>query len=109
MVDKRPSVVASGLLARPGAAPARTTPPEDLPKPDAALAVNRDRGGIKAATIGTTLYLLPKEHKRVRQLALDLDVPSVHELLLMGLDHLLTERGERGIERYSQPRPKKGG
>ncbi len=65
-------------------------------------------GGIKNATVGTTLYLLPREHKRVRRLALDMDVPSVHELLLMGLDRLLAERGDPPIERYSPPRPKKG-
>ena len=65
-------------------------------------------GGIKSATVGTTVYLLPREHKRVRRLALDMDVPSVHELLLIGLDRLLAERGEPPIERYSPPRPKKG-
>ncbi len=116
MTKKRPSVVASGLLARPGAAPARSTPVEDLPRPPlaaepppaAAAAKERVAGGIKAATIGTTVYLLPAEHKRVRRLALDLDVPSVHELLLLGLDRLLAERGQAPIERYSPPRPKKG-
>ena len=118
MAGKRPSVVASGLLARPGAAPARTTPVEDLPRPVPSPAPmpgpeppagQRREGGIKNATVGTTVYLLPREHKRVRRLALDLDVPSVHELLLMGLDRLLAERGEPPIERYSPPRPKKGG
>ena len=117
MASKRPSVVASGLLARPGAAPARTTPVEDLPRPASppittsmseAPAEQGREGGIKSATIGTTVYLLPREHKRVRRLALDMDVPSVHELLLMGLDRLLAERGEPPIERYSPPRPKKG-
>lgn len=112
MASKRPSVVASGLLARPGAAPARTTPVEDLPRPPSPTATppaGQGRGGgIKGATVGTTMYLLPKEHKRVRRLALDMDVPSVHELLLMGLDRLLAERGEPPIERYSPPRPKKG-
>jgi hypothetical protein len=107
------------LLARPGGAPARSTPLEDLPRPVPEPAVvaslptisdpsARQAGGIKSATVGTTLYLLPREHKRVRRLALDLDVPSVHELLLLGLDRLLAERGEPPIERYSQPRPKKG-
>jgi hypothetical protein len=63
------------------------------------LAVPHERpGGIKAATIGTTVYLLPREHKRVRRLVLDMDVPSVHELLLLGLDRFLTERGEPPIE-----------
>ncbi len=111
---RRPSAVAFGLLARPGAAPVRSTPVEDLPRagpgpeappiPEAA----RIAGGIKAATIGTTVYLLPGEHKRVRRLALDLDVPSVHELLLLGLDRLLAEQGQGTIERYSPPRPKEG-
>ncbi len=118
MASKRSSVVASGLLARPGAAPARTTPVEDLPRsappsptttPAPELPAGQGRGGgIKSATIGTTVYLLPKEHKRVRRLALEMDVPSVHELLLMGLDRLLAEQGEPPIERYSPPRPKKG-
>jgi hypothetical protein len=110
--------VASGLLARPGAAPARSTPVEDLPRPvpapspaspgrAAGRPQERAGGGIKAATVGTTVYLLPREHKRVRRLALDLDVPSVHELLLTGLDRLLAERGEPPVERYSPPRPRK--
>lgn len=123
---KRPSTVAINLLSRPGAAPARSVPVEDFPRPAAAgkpevppalpvtapdtpaASAARTTGGIKAATVGTTVYLLPAEHKRVRRLALDLDVPSVHELLLLGLDRLLAERGEPALARYSQPRPKKG-
>jgi hypothetical protein len=136
MATKRASVVASGLLARPGGAPVRSTPLEDLPRPapaqipsepvqmppvpvqpaaraeaplpEEAGAKENAAKGIKHATIGTTVYLLPAEHKRVRRLALDLDVPSVHELLLMGLDRLLAEKGESPVVRYSQPRPKKG-
>ncbi len=127
---KRSSTVAVNLLARPGRAPARSVPIEEFPRPvpeprvriePASAAPNalrtpvsideggdRKTGGIKAATVGTTMYLLPTEHKRVRRLALDLDIPSVHELLLLGLDRLLAERGEPPIVRYSQPRPKKG-
>lgn len=118
----RPSVVAANLLARPGAAPARGVPVEDFPRQIAngqpgpleiaaaprPVAAERVPGGIKAATIGTTVYLLPTEHKRVRRLALDLDIASVHELLLLGLDRLLDERGEPPLARYSLPRPKKG-
>lgn len=121
----RPPVVAGNLLARPGAAPTRSVPVEDFPRPQpadpaSALPVSappgpataaraeRAPGGIKAATIGTTVYLLPSEHKRVRRLALDLDVASVHELLLLGLDRLLAEQGEPPLVRYSLPRPKKG-
>jgi hypothetical protein len=120
----RPSVVAVNLLARPGAAPARSMPIEDFPRsipaevasappvapqpaPKAMSRAEHGAGGIKAATIGTTVYLLPTEHKRVRRLALDLDTASVHELLLLGLDRLLSDRGEAPLVRYSPPRPKK--
>lgn len=109
-------MVAVNLLARPGAAPARSVSVEDFPRstPSGVASVppivptERGTGGIKAATIGTTVYLLPTEHKRVRRLALDLDTASVHELLLLGLDRLLAERGEPPLARYSPPRPKKG-
>ena len=62
MERKRASVVASGLLAKPGAAPARATPVEDLPRPapDAVTTPPASTqpsapgvaGGIKAATVG---------------------------------------------------------
>jgi hypothetical protein len=118
---KRAPTVAANLLARPGGAPVRSTPVEDLPRPGQEVPETspvptreepasglREKGGIKQSTVGTTVYLLPKEHKRVRRLALDVDAPSVHELLLLGLDRLLAERGQPPIERYSPPRPKKG-
>jgi len=115
---RRSSTVAMNLLARPGGAPVRSVPVEEFPRPVSAgrpeappapaASATKLPGGIKAATVGTTVYLLPAEHKRVRRLALDLDVPSVHELLLLGLDRLLAERGEPALVRYSQPRPKKG-
>src|SRR3954451_2494876 len=108
MEKKPPSVIASGLLARAGGAPARSTPIEDIPRPAVAAAEERT-GGIKQATIGTTVYLLPEEHKRLKRLALDLDLPTVHELLLTGIDRLLHERGEPPLVRYSQPRSRKGG
>lgn len=120
MAGKRQPAVAAGLLARPGGAPARTTALEDLPRLTAqqvgdeveagkgAPAATPAPSGIKGATIGLTVYLLPREHKRVRRLAIDMDVPSVHELLLLGLDRLLAERGEQPIQRYSPPRPIKG-
>lgn len=104
--------MALGILAKPGAAPARSTPVEDLPRPAAPPIVHTPRargdGGIKQVTQGTTVYLLPAEAKRVKRLALDLDVPSVHELILLGLDRLLADRGEPPVERYSPPRPRKG-
>jgi hypothetical protein len=107
MERKPPSVLASGLLAKAGEAPARSTPIEDLPR-SAVAAVEERTGGIKQATIGTTVYLLPEEHKRLKRLALDLDLPTVHELLLTGIDRLLRERGEPPLVRYSPPRARKG-
>jgi hypothetical protein len=104
--------VALNLLARPGNAPVRSTPVEDYPRaayaPVDMPTTEAGKVGIKAATIGTTVYLLPSEHKRVKQLALDLDVASVHELLMLGLDKLLAEQGRAPITRYAQPRFKKG-
>lgn len=113
---QRPPAVAD-LLARPGGAPVRGVAIEDFPRagpaapadPEPAAMPDRAEGGIKAATIGTTLYLLPDEHTRVRQLALDMGVPTVNELLLLGLDALLDKRGRLPIERYSAPRPAKAG
>jgi hypothetical protein len=37
-----------------------------------------------------------------------MDVPSVHELLMMGLDRLLAERGEPPIERYTRRGQRRG-
>ncbi len=65
-----------------------------------------EKTGIKAATRSTTLYLLPDELRRLRRLAVDLDV-SLHDLVLRGLDKVLAEHGERPLARYvgGQPRP----
>lgn len=57
------------------------------------------RPGIKGATLGTTVYLLPQESRRLRHLALELDI-SLHELLLRGADRLLAENGQKPVERY---------
>lgn len=115
---KRAPALAPGVLAKPGAAPSRSTPVEDLPRPapvqaaPAAPERAAAAGGIKNATVGTTVYLLPAEHKRVKRLALDLDVPSVHELMLLGLDRIFAEQGQPPLRRYmnptAAPRRKKG-
>jgi DNA (cytosine-5)-methyltransferase 1 len=62
-------------------------------------AVAAVRPGIKGATRSTTLYLLPHELRRLRRLAVDLDV-SLHDLALRGLDRVLAEHGQRPLERY---------
>ena len=57
--------------------------------------------GIKAATRGTTLYLLPEESVRLRHLALD-SGRSLHDLILDGVDMLLERRKQPKIKRYSE-------
>src|SRR3712207_1208523 len=88
------------VFARPGAAPARGTPIEDLPRPAPAALASPRKGsvGIKANTVGTTLYLLPRKSKRLKRLALDLDL-GVHELLQQGIDKILEEHGQATVER----------
>ena len=73
-------------------------PVEDLPRATASSAP-AEAGGLKATTVGTTLYLLPQESKRLKRLALDLDL-SLHELTLTGLDRVLAEHGQPPIRRY---------
>lgn len=107
MATSRKPSLAHGLLARPGGAPARSAAIEDLPRPSPPTAArDGDGGGLKASTVGTTLYLLPQESKRVRRLALDLDV-SLHELMLTGLDRVLAEHGQPPVRRYLPARPAK--
>ena len=104
---RKPSL-APGLLAKPGAAPTRSAAIEDLPRPPAQVVapVADGGGGLKANTVGTTLYLLPSESKRLRRLAIDLDL-SFHELMLNGLDRMLAEHGEPPVKRYVPVTPRK--
>lgn len=107
MAVKRRPAVAVGLLARPGGAPERGTPVEALPTNTATTGAIASAGGLKAATVGTTLYLLPEESRRLRHLAVDLG-SSVHDLLLQGLDHILAEHGQPPLKRYQPANGKKG-
>ena len=101
MVKSRPTI--ADPFATPGSAAVRGTPVEDLPRPTPPPAVVGDgrpgRSGIKAATTGTTLYLLPPEAKRLKRLALDMDL-TLHELVLQGVDKLLAEHGQPPLTRY---------
>ena len=104
----RASALASNLLAKPGGAPPRSAAIEDLPRraEPPAESDGPSSGGIKGRTVGTTLYLLPTESRRLKRLALDLDI-SVHELVLRGLDRMLAEQGQAPVVRYSSPKPRK--
>lgn len=55
--------------------------------------------GLKASTVGTTVYLIPDESWRVKQLAVRLRT-SVHQIILSGLDRILAEHGQPPIRRY---------
>ena len=72
----------------------------ETPKPSRSIKI-MERSGIKGSTVGTTVYLKPEESKRVRRLALELDL-SLHDLLLTGLDRLLAENGQRPVSRYER-------
>ena len=77
------------------ASPARTSANQAVaPAPRRPL-----KTGIKGATLATTVYLLPEEARRLRHLAVDLDI-SVHEIILRGLDRILSEAGQRPMARY---------
>jgi len=65
------------------------------------------KGGLKTSTVGTTVYLLPEESWRVKQLAIDLKI-TVHELMLRGLDRMLQDHNEKPIRRYASERLKRG-
>ena len=55
--------------------------------------------GIKDATVKSTVYLLPEENLRARQLALSLR-KSLHTLLLDGLDRVMAGAGQKPVRRY---------
>ena len=61
--------------------------------------------GLKEATVGTTLYLLPDESYRLKRLALDLRL-SLHDLILAGLDLVLEQHGAAPLTRYAPPKVK---
>jgi hypothetical protein len=106
------SVKAPVAVAEPPAPPpAPEPPPAPQPvaetKPAAEPEPARPAGkGIKQATVGTTVYLLPDEAFRIKRVALDLRI-SLHDLILDGLDAVLAKQGERPISRYSPPKTRK--
>lgn len=86
----------------PGEPRSQTTVASESKQPEST------RAGLKASTVGTTLYLLPDESWRLKELAVTLRV-SMHELILQGLDRMLAENGMPPIKRYvpdSVKRPK---
>jgi hypothetical protein len=90
---------------------ARSAPPtvglrEPLEVRDTRGSELRRKGGLKGSTVGTTVYLLPDESWRVKQLAVDLKI-TVHELILRGLDQMLQAHNKRPIRRYASERTKR--
>ncbi len=102
----RPQI--ADVFARPGAAPARGRAVEDFPRdqPRPMHPAEDASGGLKSSTVGTTLYLLPEESRRLRHLAVDLG-SSLHDLMLIGLDRILHENGQPPLRRYEPAKPRK--
>ena len=99
------SSIPSGILARPGEAPGRVVTGASITPVEPSVNAAGKGETIKSSTVGTTLYLLPDESWRLKEVAIRLRT-SVHELLLDALDSYLATHGEAPIERYS--RNKKG-
>jgi hypothetical protein len=97
--NKRPKV-------KPRSAPHSIGLPESVDVKDARGSDVRRKSGLKGSTVGTTVYLLPDESWRVKQLAVDLKI-TVHELILRGLDHMLQTHNKRPIRRYASDKVKR--
>jgi hypothetical protein len=87
--------------AAPGAAPRPAFIHEQATDPAPTLA--EAKGGVKAATVATTLYLMPTDHKRLRVMAIERNA-SMQTLLLDALDLLMAADGKPLVERWDTRR-----
>jgi hypothetical protein len=88
--------------ALPRAVPGQAKPPaafHEAPPRVPALPA----GGIKAATIATTFYLLPEDHRRLRRLAADRGV-AAQTILFDALDQVFAGAGEAPVTRWETRR-----
>jgi len=60
---------------------------------------------LKDRASGMTIYLMPDDHRRLRQIAAAEDT-SLQALVMDGLDMVLAQRGQGPVERW-EPRRKK--
>ena len=58
---------------------------------------------LKEAAVNMSIYLLPADHKRLRQLAAAEDT-SIQSLVMDGIDHVLTGRGQDPVARWESRR-----
>ena len=63
--------------------------------------------GLKDKAVATTLYLLPKDHRRLRRMAIDRNA-SFQTLMLDAIDLLLSREGEGPVERWGTRRKARG-
>jgi len=87
-----------------GAKPASGVKVQPFHEQPAAL-TNERPSGVKERAVNMTAYLMPSDHKRLKQLALDSEV-SIQTLLLDGIDHLFAKAGQEPVTRW-EPRRKK--
>ena len=59
--------------------------------------------GLKEKAINMSIYLLPDDHRRLRRLAVDED-SSIQSLVLDGIDHVLSQRGQGVVTRWETRR-----
>lgn len=94
-----PKTKTNGLASFAKTAAPHTTTPKPQPKADTAVATIQKRGRPRVYgnengddRQALTFRLRPDQYKRVRQLALDLDL-KVQDLVVSGISRLLEERG----------------
>jgi hypothetical protein len=108
MARKRPPAAAAGVQGRSQSTVIQGLPVQASPPASAVQSIKKveGAGGLKASTVGTTLYLLPEESWRLKQLAVNLRT-TVHELMLCGLDRIFAEHDQPPIRRYVSTTPRR--
>lgn len=97
------------VRALPGAA--KPQPPfHERPSPSISETIPQQAQkvlGLKDKAINMSIYLLPDDHRRLRRLAADEDT-SIQALVLDGIDHVLSQRGQEPVTRWETRRKARG-
>jgi hypothetical protein len=86
------------MRAAPGTAVSQA-PIHEIPVP----AEVKSTPQLKEAAVNMSIYLLPADHKRLRQLAAAEDT-SIQSLVMDGIDRVLTGRGQAPVMRWESRR-----
>ncbi|WP_162272822.1 ribbon-helix-helix domain-containing protein [Acetobacter ascendens] len=63
--------------------------------------------GLKDKAVNMTVYLLPHDHKRLKQLAVEHDT-TIQALVMDGLDVILKDNGQEPLTRWKTRRKPRG-